>query len=58
MGKAILKCMTDAEVHTCGAKKACLVRARLKGFFGQIYLWIWWSPLAAWIRRVFRVGYA
>jgi hypothetical protein len=58
MGKAILNCMIENEARECGNNRVCLARASLKGFFGQIYLWIWWSSLASWLRRVLGVGYA
>ena len=58
MGKAIIACLMDAEMTECGGNQLCQIRTSLKGFFGQIYLWIWWSSLASWFRRVFGVGYA
>ena len=58
MGKAVLKCLVDAEAQKCGSNRVCLIRASLKGFFGQVYLWIWWSSLASWLRKVLGVGYA
>ena len=58
MGKAVLKCLIDEEAKDCGNNKICRIRTSLKGFFGQIYLWIWWSSLASWLRKMLGVGYA
>lgn len=58
MGKAILACLIEDQTRECGSNRFCIIKAKIRGFFGQLYLWLWWSSFAAWTRRILGIGYA